>query len=176
MPSNPDNTKNILLAGRPGVGKTTLVRKVVESGRVIAGGFYTEEIREAGRRMGFMIRTLDGREGVLAHVKSRSAFRVGRYGVNVDAFEDIGVRSIEDALTKDGLVVMDEIGRMELFSGKFQQTVIRALDAPLRVFGVIQMKRNTFLNKIRSRPDTHRVNVTMDNRDALLPEILGLLR
>jgi len=167
--------ENVLLTGRPGVGKTTLVRKVVESGRPIAGGFYTEEIREVGRRVGFTILTLDGRDGILAHVKSRSKFRVGRYGVNVEAFEDIGVTSIEDALTKDGLVVMDEIGRMELFSEKFQETVLRALDSPRRVFGVLQMKRSKFLNTIRTRADTRIITVSPSNRDTLLPQILDLL-
>lgn len=168
--------KNLLLTGKPGVGKTTLVRKAAESGLPIAGGFYTEEIRESGRRMGFMIRTLDGREEVLAHVKSPSRFRVSRYGVNVEAFEVVGVRSIEDALEGPGIVVMDEIGRMELFSQKFQDAVIRALDSPLTVFGVIQMRRNHFLDGIRKRPDTHVLTVTMDNRNALLTEILEMLR
>ncbi|MEW6359455.1 MAG: NTPase [Planctomycetota bacterium] len=163
------------MTGRPGVGKTTLVRKVVESGLPIAGGFYTEEIREAGRRMGFMIRTLDGKEDVLAHVESRSRFRVGRYGVNVEAFERIGVASIEGALMKDGLIIMDEIGRMELFSERFQNMVIRALDSPRRVFGVIQMRRNNFLDRIRRRPDTQIITITEGNRDALLAELPALL-
>ncbi|MBM4043756.1 MAG: NTPase [Planctomycetes bacterium] len=167
--------KNLLLTGPPGVGKTTLVRQVVASGLEIAGGFYTEEIREAGRRVGFKIRTLDGQDALLAHVNCRSEFRVGQYGVNVAAFEDVGVRSIEAALGGRGLVVMDEIGRMELFSEKFQEAVIRALDSPRRVFGVIQMRRNHFLDAVRRRTDTQVVAVTLENRDALLSEIAALL-
>lgn len=151
------------------------MRQVIESGLPIAGGFYTEEIREADRRVGFKIRTLDGKEDVLAHIESRSRFRVGRYGVNVEAFERIGVASIEDALAKDGLVIMDEIGRMELFSQKFQGAVVRALDSPRRVFGVIQMRRNHFLDRIRTRPDTHVITITEGNRNTLLAEILALL-
>ena len=123
-----------------------------------------------------MIRTFDGREDVLAHVSSRSKFRVGKYGVNVEAFEAVGVKSIETALQGRGLIIMDEIGRMELFSERFQQAVIRALDSPLAVFGVIQMRRNNFLDKIRRRPDTHIITITVANRDSILPEILALLR
>ena len=171
-----DGAPNLLLTGRPGVGKTTLVRKVAESDLPIAGGFYTEEIRENGRRVGFMIRTLDGQADVLSHVRSRSKFRVGKYGVNVEAFDRVGVKSIEDALQHKGMIVMDEIGRMELFSERFQQAVVRALDSRSTVFGVIQMKRNSFLDRIRKRPDTQIVTVTTGNRDSLLPEILTLLK
>ncbi|MFQ6001621.1 MAG: nucleoside-triphosphatase, partial [Anaerolineae bacterium] len=72
----------ILLAGRPGVGKTTVIKQVVEMLGGEAGGFYTEEIRQGGRRLGFKIITLEGEEGVLAHVDIKGAPRVSKYGVN----------------------------------------------------------------------------------------------
>lgn len=168
--------KNLLLTGAPGVGKTTLVREVLGAGLEIAGGFYTEEIREAGVRMGFRIRTLDGASDVLAHVSSPSRHRVGRYGVNVEAFEGIGVKSIADALQRPGLVVMDEIGRMELVSAAFREMVLRALGSASRVFGVIQMRRNSFLDGIRRRPDTRVMPITSENRNQALPDILTALQ
>lgn len=98
--------KNILLTGTPRVGKTTLVKRVVEGTRERgAGGFYTEEIRDRGDRIGFKILTLDGREGLLAHVSHKSRFRVGRYHVNIKDLEDIAVRSILDSLDKKLIVI-----------------------------------------------------------------------
>jgi len=168
--------KNILLTGVPRVGKTTIVRKVIETGLPVAGGFYTEEIQEGGKRVGFAIKSLDGEEGVLAHVRSKSKFRVGKYGVEVESFEKIGVKSIREAIGKDGVIVMDEIGRMELFSECFRKAVIEALDSSNVVFGVIQIKRNPFLNAIRARDDTEVVTVTRRNRESLPAEIASRLR
>jgi len=167
--------KNLLLTGAPRVGKTTLVMKVLDRGIPLAGGFHTEEIRERGRRVGFKVKAVGGAEAVMAHVNSRSRYRVGKYGVEVAAFEDVGVRSIETALERDGIILMDEIGRMELYSEKFKDAVKRALDSPNRVFGVIQRKHNPFLDSIRRRDDTEVVTVTTSNRDTILPELLRKL-
>ena len=163
--------KNIFLTGRPGVGKTTLLVTVVQRLPEVAGGFYTEELRDRGKRVGFKIRTLDGAESVLAHVHHKGPHRVGKYGVNVEAFEKTGVRSIEAALERPGAIVMDELGRMELFSEKFQRAALRALDAPNIVIGVIQDRKNPFLDAIRARPDTTVFRVTPKNRDSLVDEI-----
>src|SRR5574341_2284594 len=83
--------KNLLLTGRPGIGKTTIVREVLRGlkGQKV-GGFYTEEIRYPDRtRLGFMIRTVDGREEILAKVGLLSSVRVGKYGVNVQGIESV---------------------------------------------------------------------------------------
>jgi len=169
--------KNTLLTGVPGVGKTTLVRRAVEaSGMTVAGGFYTEEIREKGRRAGFRVRTLDGRHGVLAHVNSQSPYRVSRYGVNVGVFDTLGVSSIETALQNPGLIVIDEIGRMELFSKMFQEAVVLALGSDHPVFGVIQQRRGGFLDAIRARADTNVIEITEANRTTMLSKVLAELR
>jgi len=94
-----------LLTGRPGVGKTTVVMKVVKEFRGNAGGFYTEEIRRGNTREGFRIKTLDGRSGILSHVSHAGPFRVGRYGVDVDAFDEIAIPSLERALLEAFSVV-----------------------------------------------------------------------
>ncbi len=162
--------KNILLTGTPRVGKTTLVKRVVEGIRERgAGGFYTEEIRDRGDRTGFKILTLDGGEGLLAHVSHKSRFRVGRYHVNIKDLEDIAVRSIIDSLDKK-LIVIDEIGRMELFSDKFRDAILKALDTG-RVFGTIKLGGDEFTDKIRTRRDTEIMEVTIQNRDILASEL-----
>ncbi len=150
------------------MGKTTLIRRVLDSVEVKAGGFYTEEIREKGKRVGFSITTFDGRKGILAHVNHKGRHRVGKYGVNIEDLEEIGAASVRSAVGKDELVVIDELGRMELYSPLFQRVVIEALDSEKPVFGTIQIRHNRFLDSIRNRDDVRLIDVTKSNRDALV--------
>lgn len=171
----PNSRKNLLVTGRPGVGKTTLIRKVLDGLDVRAGGFYTSEIRENGKRVGFAITDLAGGSGVLAHVAIASEFRVGRYGVNKDDIEAIGVPAIDDAVLRSDLVVMDEVGRMELCSDAFQAAVMRALDSRTPVLGTIQDRRNPFLDAVRARTDVKIVRITEANRDEAKRAVLRLV-
>lgn len=161
--------KNLFLTGRPGVGKTTLIVKLLRVLEGEVGGFFTREIRERGQRVGFKIQDLRGPEGVMAHIDHPSPQRVSRYGVDVRTLEAIAVPALERALRESDWVVMDELGRMELYSRAFQEMVLRVLESPKRVVGVIQQSSNPFLNAIRQRQDVQIFTVTLDNRDPLLP-------
>jgi len=170
---------NILVTGQPGIGKTTLIKRVLDELHVDAGGFYTSEILEGGRRVGFSIVGLHGDSGVLAHVDHASRIRVSRYGVNRDDLERVGVPAIDEAVAHSRLIVMDEIGRMELCSSSFQEAVVRALDSDTPVLGTLQDRQNVFLDSIRARPDVDVVRVNTGNRECLVPvlrdRLLGLL-
>jgi nucleoside-triphosphatase len=160
--------RNLFMTGRPGVGKTTLIERVLELLDVTAGGFCTREIREDDARVGFEIADLSGRTGVLAHIDLESGFRAGRYGVNRSDLERIGVPAIRDAVERADLIVMDEIGRMELCSPAFQHEVERALDSGTPVLGTLQDRTSPFLDRVRGRPDVTIVRITEDNRDAMV--------
>jgi len=164
--------KNWLVTGRPGVGKTTLVRSILHYLNVPTGGFLTEEIQEGGRRVGFVLRDLEGREGILAHASFPSLYRVGRYGVKVQTMEKIGIPALKKAISDKDLVVIDEIGRMELFSPAFQRTILEALDSSKPVLGVLQDRVFPLAQRIRGREDTRIIRVTLENRDHLLGFIL----
>jgi nucleoside-triphosphatase len=163
--------KNILVTGRPGCGKTTLVERVASALGGSAGGFTSTEIRSSRGRVGFAIKTLDGKEGVLAHVSHKSSHRVGRYHVNVGDIDAVAVPAIEDAVQAGKIVVIDEIARMELFSSAFRTAVINALESPCRLLGAIQARRDAFLDKIRARPDVSLITITPQNRDSLAREL-----
>lgn len=163
--------RNILLTGVPGVGKTTLIQRVLGGIEVKAGGFYTEEIREKGKRVGFSIKTLDGRTGTLAHVNHKGRHRVGKYGVNIKDLEEVASESVRLAIEEDELIVVDELGRMELYSPLFQRVVKEALDSEKPVLGTIQVRRNRFLDSIRARDDVKVVEITSGNRDALVESV-----
>jgi nucleoside-triphosphatase len=166
----------LLLTGPPGVGKTTVIQKVLSGIEISAGGFYTQELREKGlrqglrlcRRIGFSLRTLDGKEGVLAHIDYQGRYRVGRYVVDIALFEALALPALERALETKELVVIDEIGKMELFSRRFQEMVLHILDqAEQHLLGVIHQGRGPFMASIKRRRDLEIMAVSQANRDEL---------
>ena len=168
--------KKVLLTGKPGVGKTTVIKRVVDKMVGRAGGFYTEEIREGGVRKGFRITSLEGQEGVLAHVDFKSPYRVGKYGVNLEDLERVGVAALSRALGECDLIVVDEIARMETFSRRFRQVVLQCLDSDKPLLGTIQKRDDPFLNAIRRRPDVQVIEVTVENREHLPESLLSGLQ
>lgn len=167
--------KNILITGEPGVGKTTLLKEVIGKVSLSAGGFYTEEIREKGERKGFKIITLEGEEGVLALKGLKSRYTVGSYGVNLENLESVGVKAILKAIDDKELVLIDEIGKMELFSHLFKEAVTKALDSPRKVLATIKKTQDTFTRKIRNRSDTVVLELKPTNREEVKKEVIQLL-
>ena len=166
--------EHIFLTGNPGCGKTTVIVRLAEMLRkagVAAAGFYTEEIREQGQRVGFGIRTLDGKCGVMSHVNIRSPQRVSKYGVDVPAFERLAL----PALSPTGeakVFLLDEIGKMEVFSKKFVATVEKLLDGNVPVVATVSLHGGGEIQRIRNRPDAKIITVTEANRDGLPVELL----
>ena len=167
--------KNLFVTGPPGTGKTTLIRKVMERlpPGMAASGFYTAEIRESGERVGFAVDTLDGRSGLLAHVGIGARVRVGRYGVDVKGFEDLVLPLLEAG--RAGLYVVDEIGKMECFSGAFCDKVRALLDSGAPVLGTVALKGGGFISEVKARDDVALFVLTMKNRDILADEIGRIL-
>jgi len=164
--------RTLLLTGRPGVGKTTIVRKLIEALGPRAGGFFTEEILGPGGRKGFRVVTLDGRQSRLAHVDIRSKSSVGRYGVDVAAFERVGVAALRAAIAQAEIVVFDEIGRMELFSPQFKSAVIKALDCGRPVVATVMSARHPWVDALRQMPGVQTIEVTKRNRDEMTAQVL----
>lgn len=147
---------NLLITGLPRSGKTTLIRRLIKLDvlRNNAGGFFTQELREHGERVGFMINTIpEGVTVLLAKKNFPSSFRIGKYGINIKALEEMGCEAIIKALEKKKIVIVDEIGKMELFSDRFQVVLKEALDSPLKVLATIMERPNPFADSIKSRTD-----------------------
>jgi nucleoside-triphosphatase len=169
--------KNIFITGLPGCGKTTLIKEILKELKILAKGFFTEEIRKEGERIGFKIVTLSGKEGILAEKGFKSPYRVSKYGVILKDLEEIGVREIEEGLKGDFLIVVDELGKMELFSNKFREVILRALDSQKnKILGTITLKSNPFCDKIKQRKNTKILYLTRENRERIKKEILELFR
>lgn len=167
----------ILLTGPPGCGKTTAVKKIVHAldGSPMAG-FYTEEIRESGRRMGFRWHRLDGRSGTLAHVDIKSRYRVSKYGVDIDGFEREVVSALDPAATDARLFVVDEIGKMECFSRQFVEAVRRLLEANISVLATVALKGGGLIRDIKSRPGVTLFHLTAGNRNEITVQVAETLK
>lgn len=161
--------KNIFLTGAPSSGKTTVIKKVISALRLPANGFYTEEERAAGNRVGFLMKTLDGRKGYLAHQDIKSDVHIRRYGVSIENIETIAVPSITPV--NRNIIILDEIGKMECFSEAFKQAATQALDSPNIVVGTITFGGDDFIMGIKQREDMEIHEVTPENRD-LLPDLI----
>ena len=166
---------NILLTGPPRSGKSTLIQKVVKKIKRPATGFFTRELREKGKRVGFLIDTLDGKTGLLAHQNIKSNYRVGKYGVNLEDLDRIAVPAMIPS-TANQVVVIDEIGRMECFSRLFKETLLRVLSAESQVIGSIAIKGDHFIQAIKNRDDVTLISITEDTRDLALELFLQEIR
>lgn len=167
---------NLFLTGRPGVGKTTLIRRILEqlpALRVV--GFTTAEIRGPRGRLGFRATAFGGPDIVLAHVERGGPWRVGAYGVDVAAFEGEIVPLLDAQRGDADLFVVDEIGKMECFSAAFCAAVERLLADPRPLLGTIALRGPAFVERVRGRPDVALVEVTPGNRDRLAGELAGRL-
>ena len=164
----------ILVEGRPGSGKTTVAARLADrlrAVRVPVRGFVTHEVRVQGVRLGFEVATLQGRKAMLAHVDFAGPPRVGKYGVDLDAFERVALPALARP-PKNGVVLVDELGKMELASSRFRDRVVELLAEPVHLVATIHVARHPFTDALKRRVDVERVQVTRANRDEL-PALLA---
>lgn len=168
-PPRPSVPRHVLLTGRPGVGKTTAVRRLAArlTPSLRVGGFVTEEIREEGERQGFRALAPDDGDGrIIAHREIGDGPRVGSYGVDVEAVDGLAEAALDPERDVDVWLV-DEIGRMECLSDRFVAAVRRLLDDDRPVVATVGAGGTEFMEAVRRREDAELWRVTRENRDAL---------
>jgi nucleoside-triphosphatase len=164
--------KAYLLSGEPGSGKTTIIKEVLAKVGKSAGGFYTEEIRSQGIRQGFQIVTLDGKNATLSHIGVISRHRVGKYGVDTSSMDTVAIPAVREAIRSCDIVVIDEIGKMELFSTYFRDAVTEALESDKRVLGTIMLAPHPWADGIKRRAEVEIIRVTKANRSEVVDQVL----
>jgi nucleoside-triphosphatase len=160
------------------VGKTTLLLKVVEGLRAkghSVGGMISREVRTSGARVGFEVTDLSsGYRGWLASVNGERGPQVGKYHVNIDDLNDVGVKAILRACEKLDIVVVDEIGPMELFSKEFREAVKKVAEGEKLLVATIHWKMSGgLIDGIKKREDSETYVVTCENREHLHEAIIG---
>ena len=164
--------KNLLITGLPGIGKTTLIKKLSEELKHLhPAGFYTEEIREEGVRKGFELISLDGKRGLLSHKDIKSPYRVGPYKVDIKSFENF-LDSIPFFSPLNHLIIIDEIGKMECLSDRFKNLLKKIFSSGKLVIATIALKGGGLIAEIKEGEDVKLFELTHRNREALLSEIL----
>jgi nucleoside-triphosphatase len=166
----------LLIEGRPGSGKTTVASRCGEllgDAGVPVAGFLTREMREGRARIGFEIETFGGDQAVLAHVDIAGPPRVGKYGVDLEALERVALPAIADP--GEGVLVIDELGKMELASERFRDRVSTLLERDVRLIATVHAHRHPFTDRIKRRPDVDVLAVTRRGRDALPAQIAARL-
>ncbi|PCN50564.1 hypothetical protein B6U99_03775 [Candidatus Geothermarchaeota archaeon ex4572_27] len=162
----------IMLTGYPGVGKTTCIMKIndyLKLRGLTTGGFITVEEREGGKRVGFKIIDISNlKEGWLAHVSFKDGPSVGKYRVNVEAMERIGVAALDHALKNADVILVDEVGPMEMCSSKFREKLaeVMASDKPV----VLTLHRSYVDKKLPELETKHEVvlfQISQVNREAI---------
>lgn len=169
----------VLLTGMPGCGKTTMIKRIVEdlkkNGVKEIKGFYTTECRNSdGERSGFDIITLDGSETALARINSTkpSSYKVGKYSVFVDDFENMCMKYLDP--DEKSVLVIDEIGKMELFSKKFETALTNFLKTNnnKKILATVPLKaNNSLIDQLKHHKNSRLFHITKSNRDAIYSEI-----
>ncbi len=179
IPVSPANAETrpapikLLLTGPPGSGKTSAVQSVVKrlAGRVPMTGFFTEELRESGRRVGFRGVTLDGRAFPLAHARTGGPLRVGPYGIDLAGLESVGLDAMTPRLPGT-LVIVDEIGKMECLSASFKDRIARLLEDETPLFATVAVVGVGFVKRVRTDGRAKLFNVKRGESEAMAGEIV----
>lgn len=158
----------VFITGAPGTGKTTIVKRLFSLRPDIFTGFWTEEMREGKRRVGFKIVRTDGKSGILSHVDIKSSMKVGKYSVNLEEFERLVLPVLRKA---SKIILIDEIGKMELFSKKFQDAVEKLVFYEnVKMIATIPLKDvHPLVRRIRKKFNP--VELTMTNREKVFEDI-----
>lgn len=166
----------LLITGEPGCGKTTLIRRAIErlTPGVHARGFWTEEVLDQGRRAGFRGVTLDGATFDLAERDGDSPHRVGPYAVRLDGLEQVGLDAIRPR-SDTGLIVLDEVGKMECLSPAFRDAVDERLDADVPLLATVALHGVGFVKRVRHDPRVTLLRLRRESRAALLGDVLRRL-
>lgn len=160
----------ILLTAPPRTGKSTAIKKIVNMlGPQNCGGFYTEEIRKDGERVGFKIISLNGDEGILAHTQFESEYKISRYGVDLDTFENICLKELHRAIITNNIkyIIIDEIGPMQLFSEEYKEMLMKMLTIEKMVIGTIFYASYDWLDDFKKNEQVDLIEINENNRNEI---------
>lgn len=175
-------TEKILITGPPRRGKSTLISKLIEyynnEKNYTIHGFLTPEIREKGDRIGFdIVDIYSGKTSQLARVGDfKTKYKLGKYNVFIQEFD----KYIEDNLSLEektiDLIVIDEIGKMELFSDKFQDFIKNIFSLKISILATIGLKLSHPLKTyLLNLPSVLLLNLNKRNSQLVFEKVISLI-
>ena len=172
MKSSQQQIHILLLTGTPGIGKTTLIRRVAaQLTGYRLGGFYTEEIREAGQRQGYRLVTFNGEAVVMAHVDFDHRYHISKYGVDINVIDHFSKSAL--ALVDDvDIYLIDEIGKMECFSSVFVTKVKTLLNSDKPILATVAKKGTGLIEAAKHWSGSELWELTKANRDVRVTEVM----
>jgi nucleoside-triphosphatase len=163
----------IVIQSKPRTGETTLITEIINHLNINWVGFYTREIRKGKERTGFKIVDMNGEEKIFAHIDIKSTYRVGKYGVNIEVLEEV-VDKIKK-IQNPKIYIIDEIGKMELYSQKFKNFVTEVFNSSTPVVVTMKFQPDKFCNKLLTHPSCLIFNLEKGNYDQVKEEIITLI-
>ena len=164
-----------VLTAPPKMGKSTAIKKIINMlGAKNCCGFYTKEIIEDGKRVGFKIVTLSGKEGILADVSYDGEHIIGKYGVNLKEFEKVALTELESIINADSnkYVIIDEIGPMQLFSDKYKELLLKIASTDKKIIGTAFYESYDWLDDFKKLDNVELIEINEMNRNDIPMEVV----
>ena len=168
------------ISGPFGIDKTDTLERIIEmlkEKEISVGGMITDPIMENNRRVGYQVMDWQSKEkAVFAHIALDLSEEVNGYGVDLDTLDEVGVKAIRKAAENNDVILVDEIGKMQVKSEKFNKTVKAAMEVDKPMILTFQKKsRNPLLQDIRRRDDVRMLELTDVNKDLLPYKVVDLI-
>ncbi len=169
------------ISGAWGTQKSKTIKSIIDmltKEDINVGGMVTEPIMEDNRRVGFQVMDWRTKEkAVFAHLDLDSSVEIKGYGVNLDSLNEVGVKAIKNAAQENDVVLIDEIGKMQVESEEFCEMVSKIFEVNKPLIITFEKKsRNTLLQDLRRRDDVRMLELTEVNKDLLPYKVVELLK
>jgi nucleoside-triphosphatase len=90
--------------------------------------------------------------------------------------DDVATLAVERAIAEARLIVIDEIGKMELLSNRFRQAVLAAIESERPVLATIMLAPHPWADALKRRPEVSLLVLTEANRTQVAADLLADLR
>lgn len=166
----------ILITAKPRTGKSTLIQKLMNQiGIANCIGFYTEEIKENNLRIGFKLKLMDGREELLALAGMNSEIKIGRYGIDIKRFEETCIPMLKQALDGKKVIIIDEIGPMQVVSQDFRDMLLQLADKNCNAFGTIFYESFPWIDDFKLHKNVQLIELNIENRDNIVYDLINII-